>query len=147
MRVRQPRSTPIATAKLANTGQQDDDADLQHTARRETREEVGLDLSSATVLGRLDDTVAVAKGKLLPMAITPFVFALTEPPVLTLGDEAESAFWLPLEEVVSGRLDGTRPYRMGPVPMKLACWNYGGYEVWGLTHKMLAKFLSLLARK
>ncbi len=130
---------------LPGGGRHDDDVDLQHTAMRETQEEVGLDLSSARVLGRLDDTVAVAKGKLLPMAITPFVFALTEPPALTLGDEAESAFWLPLEEVVSGRLDGTRPYRMGPVPLTLSCWNYEGYEVWGLTHRMLARLLTILA--
>jgi 8-oxo-dGTP pyrophosphatase MutT (NUDIX family) len=120
------------------------DADLRHTAMRETLEEVGLDLSGAETLGRLDDTAAVAKGKVLPMAITPWVFAVEDSPELRLGDEAESAFWLPLGEVISGRLDGTRAYRMGPVPLKLACWNYQGYEVWGLTHKMLSRLLDLI---
>src|SRR5262249_36046360 len=52
------------------------DEDLLATARREAREEVGLDLAqSARLLGSLAPVQAKARGYLLPMWITPFVFA------------------------------------------------------------------------
>lgn len=123
------------------------DGGLKHTAVRETLEEVGIDLEAeASLLGRLDDVFAIAKGEVLPLAITPFVFALDTDVSVELSDEAESTFWLPLDEVISGRLDGTRPYKLGPIPLTLSCWNYEGYEIWGLTHKMLTALLSILAR-
>jgi len=79
------------------------DEDLRATAIRETREEVGLDLAEcAQGLGRLDAIQAVARGKILPMTITPFVFALVEDRPLALGPEAAAAFWLPLEDAARG---------------------------------------------
>ncbi len=123
------------------------DGGLKHTAVRETLEEVGIDLEAeARLLGRLDDVMAIANGKVLPMAITPFVFALDTDVSPELSDEAESTFWLPLGEVISGRLDGTRPYKLGPLSITLSCWNYEGYEIWGLTHKMLTRLLGILAK-
>jgi 8-oxo-dGTP pyrophosphatase MutT (NUDIX family) len=123
----------------------DGDADLLATAIRETREELSLDLEgTARPLGRLDDVAAIAKGKVLPMAISPFVFVQTEAtPPLVLNDEAESAFWLPLDRVVSGELSGTLDYTMGPVPLKLSCWRYEGFVIWGLTHKMISRLLAV----
>ena len=47
------------------------------------------------------------------------------------------------ERVVSGELNGTVDYKMGPVPLKLGCWNYEGYVIWGLTHKMLSRLLAI----
>ncbi len=114
------------------------DEDLLATAVRETLEEVGVDLSrSARLLGRLDAHRAVAGGRILPMTITPHVFASVEEIVVTPREEAESCFWLPLEAAAAGALDGTVSYG----PLKLPCWNYGGYVVWGLTYQMLRKLL------
>ncbi len=121
------------------------DADLLTTAVRETREELSLDLERvARPLGRLDDVAAVAKGKVLPMAISPFVFLQTETTQLKLNEEAESAFWLPLDRVQSGELNGTLDYTLGPVPLKLACWRYEGYVIWGLTHTMISRLMAVL---
>jgi 8-oxo-dGTP pyrophosphatase MutT (NUDIX family) len=126
-----------------------DDADLLATAIRETREEVGLDLAGARLLGRLDAVQAIARGKVLPMTITPFVFAL-DPDLaahdapLALGPEATAAFWLPLDEAARGALDGTHTWRLGPMPMSMPCWNFDGRVVWGLTYKMLGALLALV---
>src|SRR5687767_10801396 len=55
------------------------DPDLQATAMRETLEEIGIDLArSAQLLGALDDIRAMARGVPVDLAITPFVFRLTE---------------------------------------------------------------------
>lgn len=120
------------------------DPDLLATAIRETREEVGLDLArAARLLGRLDAIQAVARGKVLPMTITPFVFALVEDQPLALGPEAAAAFWLPLGDAARGALDATHEWTLGPVPMSLPCWKFEGQVVWGLTYKMLGALLAL----
>ncbi len=123
----------------------DTDRDLLHTAIRETREEVGLDLErGARVLGRLGATRAVAKGKVLPMTITPYVFHLEQEQPVVLNAEATAHFWLPLDVAATGALDAPYDYRFGPVPMTLPSWRYEGRTVWGLTHKMLGGLLGVV---
>jgi 8-oxo-dGTP pyrophosphatase MutT (NUDIX family) len=124
--------------------EQPDDADLVATAVRETREEVGLDLArGARLVGQLDSVRAVAEGKLLPMTITPYVFFALADQTLDPREEAESAFWLPLGLAASGALDAVHIYRLGPVPLRLPCWRYQGYVVWGLTYQMLRGLLEV----
>jgi 8-oxo-dGTP pyrophosphatase MutT (NUDIX family) len=124
-----------------------EDPDLLATAIRETEEEVGLELrATATLLGRLDGVRAVARGRPLSMSITPYVFAQTRAGVVTLGDEAEAAFWLPLDRAASGALDDTYDYHLGPVKMALPCWRYDGQVIWGLTYQMLSNLLDVAGR-
>jgi 8-oxo-dGTP pyrophosphatase MutT (NUDIX family) len=126
-------------------GRHDDrDPDLVATAIRETREEVGLDLARARLLGRLDGVQAIARGKALPMTITPFVFAQEEAQAPVLGDEAAAAFWLPLDRAASGALDDTYRWHLGPVPVPMPCWRWDGFVVWGLTYRMLDGLLTLV---
>lgn len=121
----------------------DGDRDLVATAVRETREEVGLDLErNARVLGGLPPVRAIAKGRVLPMTITPLVFHLEGEPVVTPGPEAAGWFWLPLREAASGALDARHEYRLGPVPLTFPCWRYEGRVVWGLTFGMLKTLLA-----
>ena len=54
---------------------QSSDADLAQTARRETLEEVGIDLLRAELLGGLDDITPMRSSEL---AVRPFVFWLNE---------------------------------------------------------------------
>ncbi len=126
--------------------EEEHDPDLLATAVRETREEVGLDLSAgARVLGRLDAIRAVARGKVLPMSITPFVFVQEREQALALGPEAQAAFWFPLDRAASGELSGDYVHRVGPARLRLPCWRWEGYTVWGLTHRMLEGLLRLVA--
>ena len=118
------------------------DADLQATAMREAHEEVGLRLDGAgRLLGRLDPLRAIAKGKWLPMTITPFVFHLTGAWTPLMNAEVASWFWLPLDEAAAGRLDDRYDHKVGPVGMTFPCWRYDGRVVWGLTYQMLRAVL------
>jgi 8-oxo-dGTP pyrophosphatase MutT (NUDIX family) len=119
------------------------DADLLATAVRETSEEVGLGLERAGhLLGRLAPLRAIAKGKWLPMTITPFVFHLHGEWTPAINAEVASWFWLPLDEAVAGRLDDHHEHRLGPVPMTFPCWRYDGRVVWGLTYQMLRELVA-----
>jgi 8-oxo-dGTP pyrophosphatase MutT (NUDIX family) len=120
------------------------DPDLLATAIRETREEVGVDLASARLLGRLAPRRAVAQGLPLPMTITPFVFAVDGSIEVTTGGEATAVFWLPLEAAASGALDDVHPYRLGPLVWKFRCWRHEGRVIWGLTFEMLRSLLAIV---
>jgi 8-oxo-dGTP pyrophosphatase MutT (NUDIX family) len=114
------------------------DADLRATVVRETREEVGIDLdASARLLGVLQPLRAIARGRFLPMTITPFVFEQVREQGLVLNAEATGAFWLPLDAARRGALDDRYEYRLGPLPLTFPCWRYQGHVVWGLTYQML----------
>ncbi len=123
---------------------EESDPDLLATAIRETREEVGLDLGRARLLGALEPVRAVAEGLALRMTISPFVFHLAEPQDLVLGDEARAAFWFPLADAARGALDAYYPYRSETMSLSLPCWSWEGRVVWGLTYQMLTGLLARL---
>lgn len=127
-------------------GREDEsDVDLRATAVRETREEVGVDLvEHARFIGRLNTIRARAKGGVLPLTVTPFVFVRERPLEVSLNDEAVAAFWLPLDRAASGELASEYHYKAGPLAMKLPSWRYLDHVVWGLTYKMLDQFLKVV---
>lgn len=120
------------------------DSDLLATARRETREEVGLDLGQgARLLGDLAPTQARARGQLLPMWITPFVFALETSVEPVLGSEATEVFWFPLARASAGELRWTYHYQGAEEERVLPAWRFEERVVWGLTYDILSGFLRM----
>ncbi len=121
------------------------DPDLLHTARRETHEELGVDLGrDARALGQLAPIQAMGRGKIIPMTVTPFVFVATAPIRPSPSAEATHAFWLPLAAAARGELDDTFVYAHLDPPLTLPCWRYQGEQVWGLTYKMVYTLLESL---
>lgn len=121
-----------------------EDASLLHTALREMGEEVGLWLDEDAMIGVSDDQVAMARGKVLPMAITPYVFELKRPnQQLELGPEASDAFWVPLADLESGAYDDAYQWRQGPLRHTLPCWRWRDRVIWGLTYGMLRRLLDI----
>ncbi len=115
------------------------DADLLATALRETREEVGLDLAAAAErLGALHPVQAKARGYLLPMWITPFVFQARAELAPAPGPEASEVFWFPLGRARAGELTWTHRYRREDEERVLPAWRFGERVVWGLTYEILS---------
>jgi len=121
-----------------------EDQNLSETACRETQEEVGVDLSSAKKLGRLDDLTGRHSGQSKEMVISCFVF-------LTHGIDG----FFPNREVadvitspLSSLLDPNHQTRV-------AAWtktdklfpgirlDRGERIIWGLTYRFLLRFFSL----
>jgi 8-oxo-dGTP pyrophosphatase MutT (NUDIX family) len=117
------------------------DASPLQAARRETLEEVGIDLErDAELLGACDDQRAAARGAILPMAISPFVHRLLRPVTVRPNDEVAEALWIPVRHLLDPGSAGAVPYDLDGVRFELPCIKYSEKIIWGLTHQMLTRF-------
>lgn len=121
------------------------DGTLKRTAERETLEEVGLDLSEARFLGRLDDQSGRRAGRSSSLVISMFVYELDELPELELNHEVESVHWVPLSRLLDTeyRID----YRFPKFPVTTFPGIVVGEQrhvVWGLTYRMLTTLFEIL---
>lgn len=121
------------------------DRSLRETAERETREEIGLDLSCRRFLGRLSDIA----GAHIPVRVACFVYLVTGEPPLLFSDEVTEAFWVPLESlaVPARRITAqirfcdrtvTTPAIILPQPDKPL--------LWGITYRLMSEFLEIVGR-
>ena len=126
------------------------DEDVRATAVREAGEEVGIDLASeGRCLGCLPAIRAVAKGRLLPLTITPVIFSLERGRPHPAPDPREVArtIWVSLGVLRSGARDTTVPWSArGRKILTLKGWKVDGEVIWGLTHRMLERLLKTLQR-
>jgi 8-oxo-dGTP pyrophosphatase MutT (NUDIX family) len=111
------------------------------TAIRETREEVGIQLTRAHLVGGLDPVVPQTRS-LPPIAIWPFVFLLPDRPCLTLNSEVASASWVEVDQLL-------QPTTHGPVRLKLGgdvrlvdAYQVEPGVVWGITERILTALLN-----
>jgi 8-oxo-dGTP pyrophosphatase MutT (NUDIX family) len=119
------------------------DSDLLHTAKRETLEEVGLDLDGAELLGRLDDMSPMRSSA---MTVRPFVFWVAEPPELTTSLEVVETLWVPLADLASDKLRATRQVEVASTRLDVPAFVIGERVVWGMTFHLLERFLAEILR-
>lgn len=113
------------------------DRTLWDTARRETREEVGIDVPLQELAGYLDPVHIQVTGFTLSPAV---VILPTRPPVSPEPREVASYHWQPLQELREVRRMG----RMGsggahPVPEFPLSWGH----LWGATARVMDQLLPL----
>lgn len=116
-------------------------------ARRETLEEVRVDLEqSGSLVGQLDDIIASARGRVLPLAITPFVFELTDGAQAAVGDhdEVEEVLWVPVRMLLSPAHSSTVPYELAGQRFHLPCFRVFERVIWGLTYQMVMRMFTVL---
>jgi len=121
------------------------DRDSLATARRETAEEVGLELAGrGQLLGRLSEISARAHRGRWPMVITPYVFALNSIPRLKLNHEVADTLWVPLSFFIETENRQSMRWRYRGVEQVLPCYLYRERRIWGLSLMMLDELLALL---
>lgn len=122
------------------------DASLLDTAIRETREEVGLDLTRAELVGRLPDVPAFSRSKRGRLVVTPWVFALRGEPEVTPNEEVQSVIWTPFSTLARGEGRGTYAFTYEDKPYELPCIRLepGQKVLWGMTYRMLETMLEAL---
>jgi len=117
-----------------------DDRTPLDTAKRETREEVGLSLSrNARLLGWLP---ARAPANRVEWVVVPFVFSLGRPARLRPGEEAARAFWAPLEAMPPSMYRATISLPMGD--LETPAFDVGGKPLWGFSFRVLCDLFDLV---
>ena len=119
------------------------DKSVRGTAMRETSEEIGLDLPEQNYIGRLSDVMTLAHGTKKPMVVSPYVFRLAGQPKLTLNHEVAEVVWLPLSFLADPANRDSMRWDKSGVGIKLPCYHYQGYKIWGLTLRMLDELTHL----
>jgi 8-oxo-dGTP pyrophosphatase MutT (NUDIX family) len=114
------------------------------TARRETLEEIGIDLEADSYLGRLSDIV----GTNLPVRVSCCVFGMDKADCLpSLSDEVSDVFWIRLSDLrdTTRHLSAEVAFddRNFEVPaIRLPCEDKP--VLWGITYRLLMQFIELL---
>lgn len=122
---------------LPGGGREPGDRDAYDTARRETLEEIGVDLDEGHFLGRLDDVgPRTMPGQLVVSTVVVAVDA--EPGSLDTREVVE-AFWVPVDRLVDKKVE--IPDFSGSWP---AFTYKDHYVIWGLTHRILMQLRGLI---
>ena len=112
------------------------DTDAYDTARRETLEEVGIDISEGRLLGHLDDIGPRRTGGRL--VVSTVVVALNAEAGRLDEREVEEAMWVPVGELVDA------PVEIPDFPGEWPAYTYKDrYVIWGLTHRILGQLWKL----
>ncbi len=116
------------------------DASLQETALRETHEEIGIPPERVKVLGVLDDFPTISD-----FVVTPFVGVVPHPFDYRLNPhEVDGVVELPLDFLLEPKHLRVEYWEHEGRPHEVLFWDYGSHTIWGLTARILHRFLSLV---
>jgi 8-oxo-dGTP pyrophosphatase MutT (NUDIX family) len=117
------------------------DLSLQHTALRESAEEIGLQPQDVQILGQLDDLLTSNSNYL----VRPFVGLIPYPYPFRL-DRRETAALIevPLSVLRQYNPPGEEVRDYEGRAVRSFFFEYAGHTIWGATAKILKQFLDLL---
>ena len=122
---------------------EDSDADIETTALRETREEIGIPEEHVSIIGYLE-TMPTVTG----YAVTPIVgFVDGSVPLEIDTTEVEYAFEVPLGHLLDERNDRYVDREYDGQRFSLVEFHYEGERIWGATAYMLMAFRKHLLNK
>ena len=124
-----------------------EDESLLATAIRETREEVGVELSAGDLLARLPDVQAMARSGAQNLIVTPFVFSVGRDVALRPNVEVADTLWVPMEALARGDGRSSFSLEFRGQRYELPCIHLepGQHRLWGMTFRMLETLLEALA--
>ncbi len=121
------------------------DPDIEATAAREAKEEVGVTLHRP--IGQLDDFTSTRNPRAAPLVVSPFVYEVPERPRIVSNHEVQSTVWIPVSWILSPESAVEYPVERSPHGGTFPAFRYQGYTVWGLTYRILRSFFAVLERE
>jgi 8-oxo-dGTP pyrophosphatase MutT (NUDIX family) len=123
-----------------------EDATLQHTAMRETREETGLDLAvDGHALGTLDE-LRPRTPVLPPIIVTPYVFVTSFAASFVASEEVQEAFWVPWTLFEDPLHVDQSTVQVRGEEWQVNSSAVGERVVWGMTERMVRQLAERLHR-
>jgi 8-oxo-dGTP pyrophosphatase MutT (NUDIX family) len=126
---------------------QAEDAGMEATAARETREEVSIDVQAGgRLLGELDE-LAPRSARIPSIVVSPFVYHVPPGVVTRPNHEVQEAVWVRVVELLHP--DAVTEYLHELAEgntLSFPAFDARGYVVWGMTHRILTGFLELYAQ-
>ncbi len=116
-----------------------DDRDALHAAIRETREEVGVQLTPDQLVGQLDELSTRPVRRHL--VIESFVFHVPELGPFTLNEEVQGVHRVNLEDLLAGVGRSRFPFTWRDQTIELPCVDVDGRRLWGLTLRIVDDLL------
>lgn len=114
------------------------DASLEHTAFRETSEEVGLDLRTCgQVLGALAE-LRPRTPSLPPIIVRPYVVALQGAPEARLSEEVAEVRWVALGALFAPAARGRTTVTVRDHRLSVEAITQGDFTIWGMTERILS---------
>ena len=118
-----------------------EDLDFMHTAKRETFEEVGVEMKDITIIRQFTDAYIPPSNFL----VTPFMGVLNETPTFTTNEEVEELIEVKLSDLLNESnitiKNMTTSYMKS---IDIPCFKLNGYIVWGATAMMLSEIKDVL---
>jgi 8-oxo-dGTP pyrophosphatase MutT (NUDIX family) len=122
-------------------GHEPQDASLQHTALRESAEEIGLQPDDVRVLGQLDDLLTSNSNYL----VRPFVGVIPYPYAFTLDQrETASLIEVPLAFLQANNPPAEEVREHEGRLVRSFFFDYEDHVIWGATAKIVKQFLALI---
>lgn len=122
------------------------DETLQHTAERETFEELGVQLRPQDYCARLNDYQSRPQRSVALVTVSSFVYQLERWPELIPNAEVAAAFWVPLSALVNpANKTHYRPSSGSATewPATTIQIRQTRYLLWGLTHRIVNNLLKI----
>lgn len=122
------------------------DASLDETARRETAEELSLDLlAQASLIGALDE-LRPRIPTLPPVIVRPYVWSLAPAPdaALVMSEEVAEYRWVPLGELFAPGARVQVAVEARNVRMQVEALRAGEFVIWGMTERILTSLQSII---
>ncbi|MGI0101572.1 MAG: NUDIX hydrolase [Nitrosotalea sp.] len=114
------------------------DADLLATAIRETREEIGVEISDNQVIGQLRPVTTLNSG----FVIAPFIAILEKIPLLSITSEIESILQIPLIPLLKTMDEDKDPAHKSI--QEMYTFKFQNHLIWGASARMLNQIANAL---
>lgn len=118
---------------------QHDDTDLLSTALRETREEIGVDVSREQIIGQLKPVTTLNSG----FTIAPFITLQEKVPLIIPNSEIESVLKIPLIPLLK-TMDGDKDPAHQSI-QEMFTFKFQNYLIWGASARMLNQITIMLS--
>ena len=114
-------------------------------AIRETHEEMGFVLNKDSWLGSMQPVFGPVLGNQKKVCVYPHVFLLDAVPVIEVNEEAQAAFWVPVDRLMDERFvfDFEHPFKLHQKMFGIDLGLNLNVPLWGLSLAVLYKFFQV----